>query len=121
MPWWAIVYLVAIFLLTIGAVHDDLDKENSKFFVSGSLASCLFIFSFVWAFFVPEVGIFLGSLVFPMLFLGIAFEFYSTHLDLKEHQDLSSKVQFFVVLVVNLLVVPGYVFGFIVGLRHANV
>ncbi|CAA0117760.1 Uncharacterised protein [Halioglobus japonicus] len=121
MPWWAIGYLIVVLLLTIGAVYDDLGKENASLFVIGNLASYLFVFGFVWSFFVPEVASFLGMLVFPMLVVGIAFEFYSTHVDIEEAEDLSRNQKLAVMLVVNLIVVPGYVFGILVGIRNANV
>ena len=121
MPWWAVLYLIIFGILTFGAVYDDMNKNRAAFFVAGNILSGIIVVTFVVAFFNVDLASVLGPYIYAMLFVGITFEFISIHTDLKNERSLSSMQKLVVMVVVNLLVVPGYVVGLILGFRHANV
>ena len=96
-------------------------KKYLAFYVAGNVASFVFVACFVWSFFEVRIFEILGPYIFVMLTLGAVFEFVSLRADLEEQPDLSPVHKLGVMALNNVIVVPGYVVGLMVGLRYSNV
>ena len=127
MPWWAYAYIAFFLLLSIYGIFDDLHKRNKVVHIGGAIASTTFVVLFVVGYFYSNIGNTLGLYVFLMLAIGVLYEFASIKRDLAdvslEHnlsEKQSSYINFFTMVIVDVIVVPGYVFGLMIGLRNAN-
>ena len=128
MPWWSYLYLGLFALATIGGVADDWRRPHRVFFVAGEIVSVIFVGVFVAAFFHPSLAQALGWLIFVMLGAGMVYELSAAQRVMNEHKHDSrftekenSVLNNVGLLLGNLFIVPGYVFGLAAGLRNANV
>ena len=127
MPWWAAVYLVALVIFTIGGVFDDLERPNKVRYISGEIITAIFVLLFVTGYFYEGIGNALGIYAFPMLIAGVAHELFSAKRTMEEeskNSEYSERELFYLnnigLLLANLFIVPGYVFGLMVGLRNVG-
>ena len=125
MPWWAIVYLVIFILFTVAGVFDDLKRPNKLRFIGGEILSAFFVGLFVVGYFQESLGMDLGIYVFPMLVIGIAHELMAAKRTMAEESkdpDFSGKelavLNNIGLFLANIFIVPGYVFGLMLGLRN---
>ena len=125
MPWWAIAYLVIFVLATIAGVFDDLKRPDKLRFIGGEIVSAIFVVLFVVGYFQESFGKELGVYVFPMLFVGIVHELMAANRTLTEKskdQKFTEKELIVLnnlgLLLANIFIVPGYVFGLMLGFRN---
>ena len=130
MPWWAYLYLGLYVLLTFGGIADDMRRPNRVLFISGEVISAIFVILFVVAFFLPSLAAMLGFSIFVMVGLGMVYELIAAQRVLRAHEqhpdpELTPRdaalLNNFGLILGNLFVVPGYVFGLMAGLRNAGV
>lgn len=130
MPWWAYLYLALLLLATIGGISDDMRRPYKEFFISCELVSAVFVVFFMTAYFHASVAAMLGASIFVMFALGMVYEFISAHRTLSEHDrnpdpELTPREAVVLknlgLILGNLFIVPGYVFGLMAGLRYAGV
>lgn len=120
LPWWGSCYLflVAVFFLIeiVSVISDD---RAAAF---GSFMSLACIIAFVLSYFNPFIAARFGILFFPMVVIGVAWEFVqsikNTKLaqeELLAERDLSDHEKTFLINMATalnaILVVPGYVLG----------
>ena len=127
MPWWAIVYLIIFILLTIGGISEDLNRPNKVRYIGGEIVTAIFVATFIVGFFYKDIGDEIGILVFPMLAVGVIHELLSAKRTMDEESNDSefTKNELFYLnnislLTANLFIVPGYVFGLMVGMRNVG-
>ena len=127
MPWWAIAYLVVFILTTIAGVFDDLKRPHKLRFIGGEIVSSVFVVLFVVGYFREGFGKELGVYVFPMLVFGIVHEFMAANRILAEeakNPDFTEKELVILnnmgLFLANIFIVPGYVFGLMLGLRNVG-
>lgn len=127
MPWWANTYLIAFVLLTILGIEGDLKRPNRAFYIGGEIVTAAFVIIFVYGYFYPKIGSQLGFYAFPMLAIGVAHELFAAKRTMDEESEdpeLSENELFYLnnigLLLANLFIVPGYVFGFMVGMRNVG-
>ncbi|MBL4607749.1 MAG: hypothetical protein JKY01_07975 [Pseudomonadales bacterium] len=127
MPWWAITYLTIFILLTIGGIFDDMNKPKRVSYISGEIIGAIFVTIFMLGYFNENIGNSLGLLVFPMLIIGVAHELFSAKRTMDEearNNEYTKKELFYLnnlgLLFTNIFIVPGYVFGLMVGLRNVG-
>lgn len=125
MPWWVIVYLVVFILFTVAGVFDDLKRPNKLRFIGGEILSAFFVVLFVVGYFQENLGIDLGIYVFPMLIVGVVHELMAAKRTMDEESndpDFSGNelaiLNSIGLLLANFFIVPGYVFGLMLGLRN---
>jgi len=127
MPWWAITYLALFIALTIGGISDDMERPNKIVNIGGKIVAAIFVVLFMVGFFNESFGSSLGILIFPMLMAGIIHELLAAKrtMDEETHDHDFTRKELFVLnnvglLLGNLFIVPGYVFGLMVGLRNVG-
>ena len=127
MPWWAYAYLIAFALVTIAGVSDDLKRPNKVIYIGGEIVSAIFVIVFVVGFFQVSVGSSLGIIVFPMLVIGMFHELMAAKraMDAEKCDPEFTKRELLYLkniglILGNLFIVPGYVFGLMVGLRNVG-
>ena len=127
MPWWAYTYLAIFIMLSIGGIYDDLKRNHRTIHVAGGLVSAVFVVIFVTGYFYHNLGNSLGIYAFLMLVVGVLFELYSAKRDLAvesaNHEMINAQNQHlnnYALVVGDLIIVPGYMFGFMVGLRNVG-
>jgi len=127
MPWWAIVYLAIFLLFTIGGIFDDMERPNKVINIGGEIITAVFVVIFILGFFYENIGTSLGLLVFPMLIAGITHELFAAKRTMDEESNnpgYTKKELFYLknigLVLANIFIVPGYVFGLIVGLRNVG-
>jgi len=127
MPWWAIAYLVVFILATIVGIFDDLKRPNKLRFIGGEILSVSFVILFVVGYFQEGFGKELGIYVFPMLIIGVVHELMAANRAIvEESKDLNFTKKELVILnnigllLANILIVPGYVLGLMLGLRNVG-
>jgi hypothetical protein len=127
MPWWAIAYLVVFMLATIAGVFDDLKRPNKLRFIGGEILSASFVILFVVGYFQESLGKELGIYVFPMLAIGMTHELMAaTRTMAEESKDPNFTKKELVILnnigllLANIFIVPGYVFGLMLALRNVG-
>ena len=125
MPWWAIAYLVVFILATIAGVFDDLKRPNKLRFIGGEIVSAVFVVLFIVGYFQESLGEELGVYVFPMLVIGVIHELMAANRTLAEESkdpNFTEKelgnLNNIGLLLASILIVPGYVFGLMLGLRN---
>ncbi|MDH5232761.1 MAG: hypothetical protein OEZ58_03335 [Gammaproteobacteria bacterium] len=127
MPWWAITYLVIFVLFTIAGIADDLKRPNKVIYIGGETVTAIFVTIFIVGFFQESFGAALGIFVFPMLILGVFHEFMAAKRTMDaeiEDPEFSEKENIYLsnlgLILGNLFIVPGYVFGLMLGLRNVG-
>ena len=127
MPWWANVYLTIFIILTIGGISEDLGRPNKIRYIGGEIITAIFVVTFMLGFFDKSIGDSLGFLVFPMLLIGVTHELLSAKRTMDEEKNnnkFTKKELFYLnntgLLLGNLFIVPGYVFGLMVGMRNVG-
>ena len=127
MPWWANIYLTIFIMLTIGGIADDLKRPNKFRYIGGEIITAIFVITFMFGFFNKSIGDSLGALAFPMLLIGVAHELMSAKRTMdeeKNNNEFTKKELFYLnnmgLLLGNLFIVPGYVFGLMVGIRNVG-
>jgi hypothetical protein len=127
MPWWAVAYLTIFVIFSIAGIFDDLDRPNKIRYISGEIITAIFVFTFITGYYYEDIGDVLGMYVFPMLIVGVAHELFSakrTLQDESKNPEYTERELFYLnnigLLLANLLIVPGYVFGLMVGLRNTG-
>ena len=93
----------------------------------GVCITLVFVIIFIFGFFKRDFGNTLWVYVFPMLILGVVYEILAAKRVMdaeKNDPELSEKEEFYLhnigLILGNLFIVPGYVFGLMVGLRNVG-
>ncbi len=124
MPGWAIGYLVIFFLITAGGIYEDLQRPYPLRWIGGEILTACFIFLFVLGYFESNLGETLGIYVFPMLIISLFHEWTAAKRTLEDAKDsdLSRKESAVLHAVGGSLIIlslaPGYLLGFLLGLRN---
>jgi|APLow6443716910_1056828.scaffolds.fasta_scaffold35117_2 hypothetical protein len=116
MPWWAIIYLVALTLtITVALIKDYRDKRSALYMLA-ELVSGTIGFVFIYGYFNPETADLIGWLVIPLLVYAIAWDQYalskmkkSAYADLSQHEN--EEMDKFSKLFAFLFIAPCYISG----------
>ena len=127
MPWWAFIYLGLFVLTTIAGVSEDLERPHKWFYIPGEFVCAIFVCIFVVTFFYEDVASYFGAAIFLMVGTGVIFEFAAAKRvidDNKEDSEFTEKENAILndigMLLGNLFIVPGYVFGFMAGINQVS-
>lgn len=120
LPWWVSCYLFLVVVFFLIEIVTLIPEDRASAF--GSFMSLVCIVAFVLSYFNPFIAARFGIMFFPMVVIGIAWEFVqsikNTKLaqeELLEEKDLSENEKSFLINMATamnaILVVPGYVLG----------
>ena len=121
------MYLALFWLLTLSGIPYDMQRPYKHILITGEIFSAIFVSIFVTAYFNSDIGDIIGNYIIVMLIVGFIVELFGAQRainDNKEDPDLSKKELFYInnicLVLGHLFVVPGYVFGLMVGIQHAS-
>jgi uncharacterized membrane protein len=124
MPWWSLVYLSILTILTIAGRYEELSTGRDRWIAILDLLSLAFVATFVFSYYnnIKEYN----PLIIAMTVLGIAWEIFIVskevrHEELNPDPELSEAQNMFLnnfaMVVANLIVIPGYTYGIVLSYR----
>lgn len=120
LPWWAMLYLCTVYGFSAIGLWEDL--RHNRVAAIGGIMSLATITVFIFSYHMPHIASHFGYLFFPMLVLGIVWEFTQAiheteraQEELEKEMELNDGEKAFLVNMATglnaLLIVPGYAYG----------
>lgn len=120
LPWWAAGYLCVVYGFSAVGLWED--WWHNRVAAIGGFMSIATITVFVLSYHIPSIGAHFGYLFFPMLLIGVMWEFtQAVHETSRAQEELLNEIElndgekdFLVNMAVALnalLIVPGYAYG----------